>query len=141
MERVPKLEDIAIRKILCAIDLGMQSCPTLQWAKQLASEFGADLQIIHAIPPDKDNGFVENLEEQLLSQAEETIREVQKCVGTDAKVSVLVGDVPPAVCGFAGQNNADLLIIGRGVHNGFAGRLRANAYAMIRQSPCPVVSV
>lgn len=141
MEQVPRLEDIAIRKILCAIDLGTQSCPTLNWAEQIASEFGADLQIVHAIPPNKDNAFAENLEEQFLSQAEEKIRDVQKCVGTDAKVSVLVGDVPPAVCGFVGQNKADLLVIGRGVHNGFAGRLRANAYAMIRQSPCPVVSV
>src|SRR5579864_1731798 len=49
MEQVPKLEDIAVRKVICALDLGPQSCPTLRFAKQIASEFGADLQVVHAI--------------------------------------------------------------------------------------------
>ena len=143
MEQVPRLEDIALSKIVCAIDLGTQSCPTLRWAQEFASEFGADLQIVHAIPETSTRTppLRTMLEERLLSQAEEKIRDVQQCVGTDAKVSVLVGDVPASVCGFASQEKADLLVIGRSVHTGFAGRLRANAYAIIRQSPCPVVSV
>jgi nucleotide-binding universal stress UspA family protein len=141
MEQMPKLEDIAIRKVVCALDLETQSCPTLRWAKDLAGEFGAALQIIHVIPKNKDNAFVDNLEEQMMAQAEKKLREVQECVGTDTQVQVLVGDVPAAVCGFACNNKADLLVIGRSVHNRFAGRLRANAYALIRQSPCPVVSV
>ena len=142
MEQVPKLEDIALRKIVCAIDLGTQSCPTLRWAKQFALEFGADLQIVQVIPEATDTAFADNAEEQLLCQAEERIRNAQQGMGLDAKVTVLVAtDVPRAVCGFAAQNNADILVVGRSVHNGFAGRLRANAYAIIRQSPCPVVSV
>ena len=141
MEQVPKLEDIAFRKVVCALDLGTQSCPTLRWAGQFAAEFGADLEIVHAIPAHKDTAFVDNLEEQMLLKAEERIAEVQKCVGTQSKVSVLVGDVPAAVCGFAAQEKADLVIIGRGVHNDFKGRLKANAYSMVRESPCPVISV
>lgn len=35
MEQVPRLEDIAFRKILCALDLGPQSCPALSWAKKI----------------------------------------------------------------------------------------------------------
>jgi nucleotide-binding universal stress UspA family protein len=141
MEQVPKLEDIAIRKVICALDLGTQSCPTLSWAKEVAAEFGAELKVVHVIPANKDNAFVDNAQERLLSQAEDKISEVQRCVRTEAKVTVLAGDIPAAVCGFAKQENADLLVIGRSVHTDFAGRLRANAYALIRQSPCPVVSV
>ena len=37
--------------------------------------------------------------------------------------------------------NADVLVIARGSAAGALGRLRANAYSIIRQSPCPVVSV
>jgi hypothetical protein len=33
------------------------------------------------------------------------------------------------------------VIIGRGSAAGDFGRLRTNSYAIIRQSPCPVVSV
>ena len=136
MEQVPKLEDIAIRNVVCAIDLGSQSCPALRWAKQFACEFGAGLKLIHVISETKEES-----EEQRFSQAETKIQEIQKCVGAETGVSVLVGEVPQAVCGFAAREKADLLVIGRSVHNGFAGRLRANAYAIIRQSPCPVVSV
>jgi nucleotide-binding universal stress UspA family protein len=36
---------------------------------------------------------------------------------------------------------ADLLVIGRGHGSGVAGRLPTNAYTIIRESRCPVVSV
>ena len=42
---------------------------------------------------------------------------------------------------YSKKMNADLLVIGRGSAAGMFGRLRTNAYAIIRQSPCPVVSV
>ena len=140
MEQVPKLEDIALRKILCAIDLGAQSCPTVRWATHVAAEFGAGLQVVHAISEAQDHAFADDTEE-LVSQAQKKIADVQQCVGSQANVAVLTGEAPAAVCGFAAREKADLLVIGRSVHNGLAGRLRANAYAIIRQSPCPVVSV
>jgi len=40
---------------------------------------------------------------------------------------------PEAVCALAESSGADLLVMARG--------LRTNAYAIIRQSPCPVLSV
>jgi len=140
MEQVPKLEDIAVRKVICALDLGPQSCPTLRFAKQIASEFGADLQVVHAIAKTKDHAFAEDAEE-LVSQAEKKIAEVQQCVGAEANVVMLAGEAPQAVCCFAAREKADLAVIGRSLHSGLAGRLRANAYSIIRQSPCPVVSV
>jgi nucleotide-binding universal stress UspA family protein len=36
---------------------------------------------------------------------------------------------------------AGLIVIGRGVHTGVLGRLRAHAYEIIRNAPCPVLSV
>jgi nucleotide-binding universal stress UspA family protein len=142
MEQVPRLEDIAFRKIVCAIDLGAQTCPTLRWSKQFASEFGAEFQVVHAIPEPSDNAFADIREEDLLSEAEAKIAEALKSVASDAKVSVLMAaDIPRAVCAFVAREKADLLVIGRSVHTGLADRLRANAYAIIRQSPCPVVSV
>src|SRR5579864_5622155 len=119
MEQVPRLEDIAIRKVICAIDLGPQSCATLRWAKEFAAEFGAELQIVHAIPETKDTAFADNAEEELVSQAEERIRDAQLGIGSEAKVTVLVSsDIPRAVCDFTSREKADLLVIGRGVHNG-----------------------
>jgi hypothetical protein len=46
-----------------------------------------------------------------------------------------------AVSGAVRRHNADLLVIGRGVIHGVMGRLRTNAYNLIRLSPCAVLSV
>jgi nucleotide-binding universal stress UspA family protein len=138
MEQMPKLEDIAFRKIVCAIDLGKQSCLTLHWASRFASEFGADLEIVHVIP-----GPGEHLTFQQDSTEEATgkVQALQASVGCAGHISVIADEVPSAVCNHASREKADLLVIGRSVHDGVLGRLRANAYSIIRQSPCPVVSV
>jgi nucleotide-binding universal stress UspA family protein len=61
----------------------------------------------------------------------------------DARTEVQIepGDPPKLVCYTAESQSADLLVIGRGSAGGVFGRLRTNAYAIIRQSCCPVVSV
>jgi nucleotide-binding universal stress UspA family protein len=144
MEHVPRLEDIGFRRILCAIDLGKQSCPTVAWAKNFAAEFGAELEIVHAVPEANETPVVyahEDPKEDLVNQATEKVEAVKKCVGTDARVFIVGDEVASAVCGCAAREKADLLVIGRSVAPGVVGRLRANAYSIIRQSPCPVVSV
>jgi hypothetical protein len=39
------------------------------------------------------------------------------------------------------QTNADVLVVGRSVDHGALGSIRTNAYAMIREAACPVISV
>jgi nucleotide-binding universal stress UspA family protein len=39
------------------------------------------------------------------------------------------------------REDADLVVIGRGRLHETLGRLRSNAYAIIRDSPCAVISV
>jgi nucleotide-binding universal stress UspA family protein len=41
----------------------------------------------------------------------------------------------------AHQFEADLLVIGRHGGAGFEAHLRQNAYAILRESPCPVISI
>jgi nucleotide-binding universal stress UspA family protein len=127
MEQVPRLEDIRFRKIACAIDLGAQSCPTLRWATEFAAEFDADLTVVHAVTEEKE----------AFRQATERVQAVKDCVGSGAKILVVTDDIAHAICG----ETADLLVIGRSIADGVLGRLRANAYSIIRQSPCPVISV
>jgi nucleotide-binding universal stress UspA family protein len=136
MEQMPALENIAFRRIVCAIDLGKQSCPTLRWAKEFASEFGAELSVVHAVAP-----YAEASQEKRAGEATARIKEIQECVSSNAKVVVLSGEAASAVCGYAAREKADLLVIGRSVEEGMLGRLKANAYSIIRQSPCPVISV
>jgi nucleotide-binding universal stress UspA family protein len=144
MEHVPRLEDIAFRHVTCAIDLGEQSCRALRWATQFAFEFGARMTIVHAIPALQDaTGLYAGYDtpKEVINRAKERIEGVQNSIGCEADISVVAGEVPHVVRSAVERANSDLLVIGRSVENGVLGRLRTNAYSIIRQSPCPVVSV
>jgi nucleotide-binding universal stress UspA family protein len=116
------------RRILCAVDLGPQSSMTLFWAASLALQTGAALTLLHVT----------------LGEPEAARRELQTLrsfVHAEAELAVATGDPAAAICAAVSQMPADVLVIGRGSAAGVFGRLRANAYSIIRQSPCPVVSV
>ena len=51
------------------------------------------------------------------------------------------GDPAQVVQAAATRRNADLVVIGRSAREGVLGRLRPNAYSIVRDAPCPVVSV
>jgi nucleotide-binding universal stress UspA family protein len=78
---------------------------------------------------------------QMTKHAEDEIRKAQDSVGSQAEVEIVLGETPKAVCGVAKDWNADLVVIGRGAGTGILGRLRSRSYAIIRESPCPVVSI
>jgi len=116
--------------ILCAVDLGPSSEPTLAWAGQFAEAFHARLEIVHAAPSSSRGSERDDIE--ALQQS------------TGAKVADIViqeGEPVKTVIAVANSTAADLLVIGRAVHKDPASRLRPEAYAIIGQSPCPVVSV
>jgi nucleotide-binding universal stress UspA family protein len=52
-----------------------------------------------------------------------------------------VGPVKEALLEMVRQSDADALLIGRSAQSGLNGRLRDLTYAMVRDSPMPVISV
>jgi nucleotide-binding universal stress UspA family protein len=138
---------IALQHILCAVDLGPQSARALEWAIGLRRLLGARLTLMHVTTPVPDTGDAaeEAWRVNLRWTAEKELERVQKAVGIqegDAPALLLESGEPPAViCAAAARLHADILVIGRGSASGVFGRLRTNAYAIIRQSPCPVASV
>ena len=54
---------------------------------------------------------------------------------------IVAGPIKQALLEAARQSNADVLIIGRSPQSGVQGRLRDLTYAMVRDSPFPVLSV
>ena len=77
----------------------------------------------------------------LLEAAEEEILMLQRDSGVEAEVLLESGEPAKVICSAAARIAADVLVIGRSTEGGTFGRLRTIAYAIIRQSPCPVVSV
>jgi len=140
----PDHEHLAVRKILCAVDLNPQSVTTMQWAAVMAKDSGATLRLVHVIPaveswPDRQMDL--EFQEQLSTTARKEIENLKRSAGINVPVCVTLGTVPDAIRREAQQHGTDLLVIGRGVMHETLGRLRTHAYGIIRYAPCPVLSV
>jgi nucleotide-binding universal stress UspA family protein len=142
MEDAPAVE-LPCRSVLCGVDLGPQSARTMEWAAWLAQDFGARLTVIHATQGDPD--LTDNAEVawrvDVREAAEAELLRLQQETGVSGDLLIEGGDPAKVICSAAGRVEADVLVIGRGSAAGVFGRLRTNAYAIIRESPCPVVSV
>jgi nucleotide-binding universal stress UspA family protein len=144
LEDAPPLEQVTLRRIVCAVDLGPESERALRWAAAMAGEYQASLLLAHAEPMVESRPgkyFDQELFVTLYNQAREAIAELQKKAGTSAEVRVEAGEPARVIRALAQREAADLVVIARGSAGEGHGRLRTHAYGIIRNSPCPVVSV
>ena len=145
MENAPPLDVITCKNVLCAVDLNpVQSEHALSWAAALAEEYGAKLTLVHAAPAVESRPakyFDSEMFQSMIASAREEIDKLQAKLGTSAEVCIEGGDPAAVVRNVAERHESDILVIGRGSAAEGFGRLRTHAYAIIRHSPCPVVSV
>jgi nucleotide-binding universal stress UspA family protein len=134
------------REWLCNIGLGEDSERVLRYAHQAAAEARARLHIIHAIQVGDPHLPAQlNLEDQIQSadnrNARRRIADLQRRIGSQAPVQIVVGPIKEALLEAARQFDADALMIGRSPQPGAQGRLRDLTYSMVRDSPFPVLSI
>lgn len=141
----PVVAGLKLSNVVCAIDLTPQSHRVLQYASEFARDFEARLSIVHVIPPISPGlmvSFSSDVRRECQEMARADVGKLQTELDIrDAIVAIQEGDVARQVCSFAESVGANLVIAGRGSHDTGVGRLRANAYAIIRQAPCPVLTV
>ncbi|HLK18161.1 MAG TPA: universal stress protein [Bryobacteraceae bacterium] len=143
MEEAPP-NPSTFERIMCAVDLTDKSIPTMQFAAKLAHDLQAKLWLVHAVPvaetrPQKY--FEADLQAFLEDEARKAIGKMQDAAGVMAQLCLGAGEVPHVVHHAAQHHGADLVVIGRGHATKTLGRLRTNVYSIIRESPCPVISV
>ena len=144
MEEAPPPDQIRFERIICAVDFDREAgVRTLQTAAALARHTGANVVVVHAIPaietrPEKylDTQF----QTFLRDTADDEIGAMQQAAGTRFPLCIHGGPVAKVIRDTALDHNADLVMVGRRSHD-LAGRLRAHGYAIVRESPCPVISV
>jgi nucleotide-binding universal stress UspA family protein len=131
--------------LLCAVDLTPNSVPLIRWACEFARERRATLKLAHAIPAGTaPAGFDidgEMFRSSLFEMAKQDLAKLQAEAGTNFETVLEAAEVAAGVRKAAQENRADLVIIGRGVMQKAFGRMRTNVYSIIRESPCPVISV
>ncbi len=143
MEDDGELEAVRPTKIVCAVDMGPQSQKALTWADQMAQEFHAELVLVHATPLGESH-FDDAFDPEWRGTFEGRMREKLSELSAGVHAAAIVtesGNPADVVAATVERFEAQLVVIGRSEAGGMFGRLRANAYSIIRQSPCPVVSV
>jgi nucleotide-binding universal stress UspA family protein len=131
-------------RFLCAVGAEPDDVPLIRWAAQFSSEQGAQLQLVHAVhaaAPIEPGAESDTLREFLQGVARERLAKLQAEAGTNCDVWLRLGAVGQVTHEAACEHNADLILIGRGVIQKTFGRLRSEAYAIIREAPCPVISI
>ena len=127
------------------MDLSSKSLPPLQWAAAFTRDQGASLKLVHAIPAAEPASGLDieghKFREFLFDAAREQLAKLQQDAGTHLEAVMEGGEVAPVVHRAAEENHADLVVIGRGVMRERFGRMRTHVYSIIREAPCPVVSV
>lgn len=132
--------------IVCAADVTAEGEAVLQWASDLAADLQACLIVVHAIPSlefHPETYFLEaDMRRALIGDARTKLaRWIGASRTPSAEIRVEGGNVSTVVRSVIEDNRADLLVIGRASGKGILGRLRTHSYALIRESPCPVISI
>jgi nucleotide-binding universal stress UspA family protein len=133
------------RRIACAVDRGPQTNGILSWASRLSREFGASLSVIHVVasldPRLEDYYLSPEWRGHVINEAKAELVRSLETAGANGEIRIEIGSIADAMADAAREVQADLLVIGRSPRDGITGRLPTNAYAIIRESPCPVLSI
>jgi len=133
-----------LKSLMCAVDLSPESPALIRRAVDVSTSFGGKLRLVHAVEHAElhphlrfDDGF----RAALLRNARESIDKIQAELGTNLEVCTEGGPAAEVIRNASLHHEADLLMIGRGAIAHSFGRFRSGAYDIIRESPCPVLSV
>jgi len=134
---------IPYESIVCALDDSAEASAVLKGAASVAAAYKAQLWILHVVPtppayPDID--LAEHTH-QLIERAHCGLRDLKSSLGIDAPHTVVDALLSEGVRHELIRRKADLLVTGRGHTIGTFSRIWSHLYSIIRDSPCPVLSI
>jgi len=132
------------QRVVCAVDATPESAALLEWADAFCRILDARLSVLHVVGPVTDWPSFDRereLQEQVRAEARARLQTIQQTVGLTTPIRVAVGEIVKTVAEDACQEQADLVIVGRGAITEAFGRLRTPAFGIVQRSPCPVLSV
>ena len=134
------------REWLCAVALHEDSKRVVRCLVEWAKAFGANLTLVHVISTGETRGHTEfDLEEgpqsEEVKSAHRRIEGFLKEIGVRVPLHVIRGPIKDSLTEAARKFAADVLAIGRAPQPSPLGRLRDLSYVVVRDAPCPVLSV
>jgi nucleotide-binding universal stress UspA family protein len=140
----PVFRGAPYKTIACALGLRnlAHSGKILRWSADLARSWQASLHVIH-VPPSIDwsagEWFPDETQQLVKEASREKLEALMTDVGCEAKMHTDGLEAAPYAAEVVRQVGADVLVVGRSAEHGLLGG--GDAFAIIRESPCPVISV
>ena len=130
------------QSVLCAVDDTEETRSVLKAAAAVAYSYRAQLSIVYVVATptaSPEVGFAPYLKD-FIEAANCRLRELKGELGIDAPHVVLEAFVADGIREEALRRDADLIVTGRGRAQA-SFRLLSRLYPIIRESPCPVLSI
>lgn len=131
------------RSILCAIELDEEAPIIVRAAASIAKCYDAKLALLHVIqdPPIAWEVDYAPYRKALMDTADMTMRDLRHAANVQAEISVRSGSPAATIRQAVIDHQADLVVIGRGHSQEILGRMWSNLYGIVREAPCPVLSI
>jgi nucleotide-binding universal stress UspA family protein len=137
-------EPTCCETIVCAIDTSDDSVATTKAAASLALRFTAKLILVHAVAfgsAQLDSGPGDKSPESEEHEIRARLDSLQRLAGVKVPICIGRGHTEEVVCDAVQRQRANLVIIGRGHHREEKNLFRSRVYWIVRESPCPVLSI
>ena len=143
-QRVRPRSAAEYRNILCAVDCNSDAVALTRWAVWFARRYQATVKLVHVIPAlnetSRNRGEME-LRRYLTRRAQAEFALLMDQAGFRDELLLRGGNIHTRLAETVRQQRSDLLIVGRGQVRKALGRIRTHSLAIIRASPCPVISI
>jgi nucleotide-binding universal stress UspA family protein len=140
MDHAPQLP---YKSILCAVDDSDESEAVLKAAAAITAAYEARLWLVHVVetPPPPLEVDLTPYNQEALAAADLRLRELKGQLGIDAPHAIIEAPVADGVRDEAVRRKTDLIVTGRGTVQTRFSRIWSHLYQIVREAPCPVLSI
>jgi nucleotide-binding universal stress UspA family protein len=128
------------RSILCAVEMNQRDAIAFKAASLFAGAYDASLCLLHiqASPEVHDR---HSLAQSIRTSFDQVSARQGTRPAIDVRTRIMDGAISEGIFQTAREEHADLLIVGRGHAQETFAQAWSHLYTIIRESPCPVLSV
>lgn len=134
---------IHCNSVLCALDDSDEAEAVLKAAASFACTYHAQLRLVQVVETPSMSVDIDFsiYKKDLMDAADFKLRELKGQLEIDAPHAVIDGSIAASVREEAIARKADLIVVGRGRAQGTFERMWSNIYPIVREAPCPVLSI
>jgi nucleotide-binding universal stress UspA family protein len=129
--------------IICALDETEESEAVVRAAAALAKSYQAKLALVHVLetPPATPEIDFTVYRQDLIDASHAHLRDLKDRLNLDVPEIVIDAGIAAGIHAEVVRRKADLVVVGRGHDQGLISRVWSRLYSIVRDSPCPVLSI